>query len=103
MVQKLDVGQIANAPEVPPESVRRRLRRAPDEAACRCGSGRGGPHRVARCLLAGKDHEPAQQVLILDLRARKDAQEVESVRRACELVERAYARVGTAAAPLSER
>ena len=97
VVPKLDLGQIADAPE----SLERVSYGASSDGLPELSGLLGGSHRVgveedhlifARSeALAGRGVElvPAGS-LLMDLRARKDDSEVEAVRRACAVVQEAY-------------
>jgi Xaa-Pro dipeptidase len=98
VVPKLDAGQIAGAPE----TLDRVSYDATSDGLAELsgllrGAGKVGveeDHVVfARSTAIGAlGHEPVPAgSLLFDLRARKDEEEVEAVRRACVLVERAYA------------
>jgi Xaa-Pro aminopeptidase len=111
VVPKLDTGQIANAPEVLARvSYDAASDGLPELTRLLDGAERIGVEEdhivfARSSALSARGYKPGPAgSLILDLRARKDAQEVESVRRACELVERAYAFVWDMLQPgISER
>jgi Xaa-Pro aminopeptidase len=98
IVPKLDAGQVAGAPE----SLERVSYDASSDGLPELDDLLGGAGRVGveedhivyarSSALTGKGHElVAAGATIMDLRAQKDTEEIEAVRRACGLVERAYA------------
>jgi Xaa-Pro dipeptidase len=98
LVPKLDLGQVAGAPDV----LERSSYDASSDGLPELSALLGGAHRVGveedhivfarSAALAGRglDLVPAGSI-IADLRARKDEAEIEAVRRACALIERSYA------------
>ena len=111
IVPKLDVGQIGGAPELLERvSYDASSNGLPELEVLLDGARRVGVEEdhiifARSSALSGSGHEVvASGAAIMGLRARKDEEEVEAIRRACTLVERAYQVAWDALRPgISER
>jgi Xaa-Pro dipeptidase len=111
IVPKLDLGQIGGAPDsLERVSYDASSNGLPELERLLDGARRVGVEEdhlifARSSALAAAGHEPvASGATIMDLRARKDEEEVEAIRRACALLERAYGFVWeTLRAGMSER
>jgi Xaa-Pro dipeptidase len=111
IVPRLDLGQIGHAPEsLERVSYDASSNGLPELEGLLDGARRVGVEEdhltfARSSALAAAGHEPvASAATIMDLRARKDEEEIEAIRRACALIERAYGFVwGTLEVGMSER